>query len=74
MALDRAVWEHVRGLLSDPPRLLAQFQDFAEDTVAEALSFGHEQVRLADRRGCDGNELPSHLLEARVRMVNVPLL
>jgi site-specific DNA recombinase len=28
-ALDHAVWEHVRGLLGDPQRLLAQFQDFA---------------------------------------------
>ena len=27
--LEEAVWEHVKGLMSDPGRLLEQFEDFA---------------------------------------------
>lgn len=59
--LDAAVWEHVKDLMRDPERLLAQFEDFAHSTSenereeAEARTFeGHlrrlsrEEIRLVD--------------------------
>jgi site-specific DNA recombinase len=60
--LEEAVWEHVKGLMSDPERLLIQFEEFArstsengdeEDAEAKKLE-GHlkrlsrEQTRLVD--------------------------
>jgi site-specific DNA recombinase len=56
--LDRAVWEHVAGLLGDPERLLAQFEHF----IAAAAADDHarspegqirarlERLERADRR------------------------
>ena len=59
--LEEAVWKHVKGLMSDPERLLAQFEGFAhsasesEEEDAEAKKFeGHlkrlsrENTRLVD--------------------------
>jgi site-specific DNA recombinase len=60
--LEEAVWEHVKGLMRDPERLLSQFEEFARSTSedsereeAEAKKFeGHlrrlfrEQTRLVD--------------------------
>jgi site-specific DNA recombinase len=59
--LEEAVWEHVKGLMSDPERLLAQFEEFARSTSengkedAEQKKFeGHikrlfrEESRLVD--------------------------
>ncbi len=60
--LEEAVWEHVKGLMRDPERLLTQFEEFARSTSgnsdeedAEAKTFeGHlkrlsrEQTRLMD--------------------------
>ena len=60
--LEEAVWEHVKGLMGDPERLLAQFEGFArsasenaEEEHAEAKKFeGHlkrlsrEETRLVD--------------------------
>ncbi|MBV9778221.1 MAG: recombinase family protein, partial [Acetobacteraceae bacterium] len=59
-ALDRAVWEHVAGLLGDPERLRAQFEHFAA-VAAEAAEDGPrssegllrarvEKLDRADRR------------------------
>ena len=61
-ALDRAVWEHVRGLLGDPQRLLAQFQDFAlaaDQEAARGAAAEHnlrarlESLARADQRLLD---------------------
>src|SRR4051794_1947642 len=61
-ALDHAVWEHVRGLLDDPQRLLAQFQDFAlaadQEAAREAAAEDKLHARLeglarADQRLLD---------------------
>ena len=60
--LEETVWEHVKGLMRDPERLLAQFEEFARSTSkngdeeeAETRKFeGHlkrlsrEQTRLVD--------------------------
>ena len=60
--LEEAVWEHIKGLMRDPERLLAQFEDFARSTSengdreeAEAKKFeahlkrlSREQTRLVD--------------------------
>ena len=60
--LEEAVWEHIKGLMRDPERLLSQFEEFARSTSengereeAEAKKFeGHlkrlsrEQTRLVD--------------------------
>lgn len=48
-ALDRAVWEHVRGLLGDPQRLLAQFQDFALAADQEAARGAAAEPKLRAR-------------------------
>ena len=60
--LEGAVWEHVRGLLSDPARLLAQFEGFVQaavdgnereqaehhQLVAKLERLGREDQRLVD--------------------------
>ncbi|HEX2194336.1 MAG TPA: recombinase family protein [Candidatus Limnocylindria bacterium] len=60
--LERAVWEHVRGLLGDPERLLAQFHQFAggadgdaarERVVERNLLSRLEGLGRADRRLLD---------------------
>jgi site-specific DNA recombinase len=43
--LDAAVWEHVRALLQDPERLLAQFEHFAQLTVV-----GDEREQVEEQR------------------------
>jgi site-specific DNA recombinase len=48
-ALDHAVWEHVRGLLGDPQRLLAQFQDFALAADQEATREAAAEHKLRAR-------------------------
>jgi hypothetical protein len=62
------------GRMIDPPEAEPALRVLERAQPAGCPLLQHEHVRLADRRGCDGNELPPHLLEARVRMVNVPLL
>jgi site-specific DNA recombinase len=42
--LERTVWDHVRSLLGDPDRLLAQFQAFA-DEAGQAAARGSETER-----------------------------
>src|ERR1700759_373356 len=48
-ALDRVVWGHVRGLLGDPQRLLAQFQDFALAADQEAARGAAAEHKLRAR-------------------------
>ena len=57
--LEHVIWDHVVGLLSDPPQLLAQFERFLAESVAadlrEELPSRQLQIRLdrllrADRR------------------------
>ena len=47
--LERAVWDHVRGLLGDPERLLAQFQQFAGDADRTATRELAAEQRLRSR-------------------------
>jgi site-specific DNA recombinase len=44
-ALDRAVWEHVAGLLRDPAQLAAQFEQ-----IVAAAGAGTAQMQAADRQ------------------------
>src|SRR3954466_396590 len=80
-ALDYAVWEHVRGLLGDPQRLLAQFQDFAlaadQEAVREAAAEHKLRARLeslvrADQRLLDAYQAEvislEELIERRGRL------
>jgi site-specific DNA recombinase len=48
-ALDHAVWDHVRGLLGDPQRLLAQFQDFVLAADQEATREAAAEHKLRAR-------------------------
>jgi len=48
-ALERAVWGHVRDLLADPDRLIAQFQHFAADADRNASREQGPERRLATR-------------------------
>ena len=51
--LEETVWEHVKGLMRDPERLLAQFEEFARSTAenaqedAEVKKFGGHIKRLS---------------------------
>ena len=51
--LEETVWEHVKGLMRDPERLLAQFEEFARSTSenaeeeAETKKFGGHIKRLS---------------------------
>src|SRR4051812_23514625 len=74
-ALDYAVWEHVRGLLGDPQRLLAQFQDFAvaaDQGVAREAAAEHklrarlESLARADQRLLDAYQAEVISLEELV--------
>ena len=47
--LERAVWGHVRDLLADPDRLIAQFQHFAADADRSASREQEPARRLAAR-------------------------
>src|SRR5215212_5332033 len=80
-ALDHAVWEHVRGLLGDPQRLLAQFQDFAvaadQEMAREAAAEHQLRARLenlarADQRLLDAYQADvislEELIERRGRL------
>jgi site-specific DNA recombinase len=80
-ALDRAVWDHVRGLLGDPQRLLAQFQDFAlaaDQEVAREAAAEHklrarlESLARADQRLLDAYQADvislEELIERRGRL------
>jgi hypothetical protein len=58
----------------DPPEAEPALRVLERAQPAGRPLLQHEHVRLADGGGPDGNELPSHLLEARVRMVDVALL
>ncbi len=66
-ALDRAVWEHVRGLLGDPQRLLAQFQDFAlaadQEAVREAAAEHKLRARLESLARVDQRLLDAYQAE-----------
>jgi site-specific DNA recombinase len=66
-ALDRAVWEHVRGLLGDPQRLLAQFQDFtlaAEQEAAREAAAEHKlRARLDSLARADQRLLDAYQAE-----------
>ena len=48
-ALERAVWGHIRDLLADPDRLIAQFQHFAADADRNASRDQGPERRLAAR-------------------------
>ena len=48
--LEKAVWEHVKGLMRDPERLLSQFKDFA-----------HSTSERGDREEADAKKLEGHL-------------
>jgi site-specific DNA recombinase len=63
-ALDHAVWDHVRGLLGDPQRLLAQFQDFAlaadQEAVREAAAEHKLRARLESLARADHRLLDAY--------------
>jgi site-specific DNA recombinase len=75
--LEESVWEHIKGLMRDPERLLSQFEDFARSTSengdreeAEAKKFeahlkrlSREQTRLIDAYQAGAIELEE--LQAR---------
>ena len=79
--LEEAVWEHVKGLMRDPERLLSQFEDFVRSTSetgeveeAEAKKFeahlkrlSREQTRLVDAYQAGIIEL-EELKERRARI------
>jgi len=44
--LEEAVWEHVKGLMSDPERLLAQFEEFARCTSENGSKEDAEQKKF----------------------------
>ncbi len=80
-ALDHAVWEHVRGLLDDPQRLLARFQDFAvaadqgaarEAAAEHKLRARFESLARADQRLLDAYQADvislEELIERRGRL------
>jgi len=61
--LEAAVWDHVAGLLSDPQRLLAQFEHLAATAEAgtaryhaadQQLRARLDRVARADKRLLDG--------------------
>ncbi|WP_448192778.1 hypothetical protein, partial [Azospirillum sp. sgz301742] len=47
--IERAVWEHVRGLLEDPERLVAQFHRFAGDAEHTAAHEQQAEQRIMTR-------------------------
>ena len=47
--LERTVWDHVRGLLGDPDRLFAQFQEFAEEAGQAAARGSDAERKLRTR-------------------------
>ena len=47
--LDRAVWEHVVGLLCGPERLLAQFEHFAAEAAAADEHAGSPEAQIRAR-------------------------
>ncbi|MCW2240959.1 site-specific DNA recombinase [Azospirillum canadense] len=49
--LERAVWEHVRGLLEAPDQLVAQFQQFADEADHHAAQEQRAEQRIAGRLG-----------------------
>jgi site-specific DNA recombinase len=49
--LERAVWEHVRGLLEAPDQLVAQFRQFAGDADRHAAQEQQAEQRIAGRLG-----------------------
>src|SRR3712207_631816 len=48
--LEEIVWEHVKGLMRDPDRLLAQFEEFARSTSENG-----------DEQGADQNKFEGHI-------------
>jgi site-specific DNA recombinase len=66
-ALERAVWDHVRDLLGDPDRLLAQFQHLANDGERDPdQEKGAEQrlhARLDSLARADGRLLDAYQAE-----------
>lgn len=79
--LEEAIWEHVKGLMRDPERLLVQFEEFAHSISedgdreeAEAKKFeahlrrlSREQTRLVDAYQAGAIEL-EELQERRARI------